>query len=363
MRRGDRLNPRLEPESRHRKVRRGTSHFPHMGTIRWGMIGCGDVTEIKSGPGFQKANHSTLVAVMRRNGMLAKDYAQRHGVARWYDDAAKLIDDPQVEVVYIATPPSSHQQYTLMAAKAGKPVYVEKPMALNFAECQEMMAACKTAGIPLFVAYYRRALPRFLKIKELVDSGAIGQVRFVSVTLYEPASKANLNAAAPAWRVVPEISGGGLFVDLASHMLDFLDYVFGPIASVQGCAANQDGRYEAEDIVTASFQFESGVHGIGAWCFTASDKRDVTRIVGSGGEISFSTFDTRPILLKTTETVTEFPVTNPQHIEQPLIQTIVDELRGFGVCPSTGDTAARTSRVMDLMLSRSGKQPFLSTLS
>ena len=148
-----------------------------MRTIRWGMIGCGDVTEVKSGPGFQKASHSTLVAVMRRNGRLAKDYAERHEVARWYDDAAKLIQDPEVDAIYVATPPSSHKQYTLMRAEAGKPVYVEKPMALNFGECKEMITSCQTAGVPLFVAYYRRALPRFLEIKELVDSGAIGDVR------------------------------------------------------------------------------------------------------------------------------------------------------------------------------------------
>jgi predicted dehydrogenase len=324
-----------------------------MGTIRWGMIGCGDVTEVKSGPGFQKAESSSLVAVMRRDAMLARDYARRHGVSRWYDDASMLVRDPEVDAVYIATPPSSHKQYTLMVAQAGKPVYVEKPMALNFAECREMIAACKTAGVPLFVAYYRRALPRFLKIKELIDSEVIGRVRFVSATLYEPPSNANLNAAAPAWRVVPEISGGGLFVDLASHTLDFLDYVFGPIASAQGCAANQDGKYEAEDIVTGLFQFESGMKGIGVWCFTAAEKNDVVRIVGSGGEISFSTFADRPILLKTAAGLTEFSVQNPPHIQQPLIQTIVDELRGCGVCPSTGETAARTSWVMGQMLSRS----------
>jgi len=336
-----------------------------MQMIRWGMIGCGDVTEVKSGPGFQKAEHSTLVAVMRRDGMLAKDYAERHGIPRWYDDASKLINDPEVDAVYIATPPSSHKQYTLMVAQSVKPVYVEKPMALNFAECQEMMAACKTVGVTLFIAYYRRALPRFLKIKELIDSRAIGQVRFVSASLYEPPSKANLNAAAPAWRVVPEISGGGLFVDLASHTLDFLDYLFGPIVSVQGCAANQDGRYEAEDIVTGLFQFESGVQGIGVWCFTAAEKSDVVRIVGSDGEISFSTFADRPILLKTAAGLSEFSVQNPAHIQQPLIQTIVDELRGFGMCPSRGETAARTSWVMDQMLygSGSGKQSFPATLS
>src|SRR4029078_10487220 len=145
-----------------------------MKTIRWGIIGCGDVTEVKSGPGFQKANHSALVAVMRRDGRLARDYAERHEVSRWYDDAAKLIHDPEVDAVYVATPPSSHKQYTLMSAAAGKPVYVDKPMALKFAECDAMICACRDAKVPLFVAYYRRALPRFLKVVELLRSGVIG---------------------------------------------------------------------------------------------------------------------------------------------------------------------------------------------
>src|SRR4030095_5976990 len=159
---------------------------PRMRTIRWGMIGCGDVTEVKSGPGFQKASHSSLVAVMRRHGELARDYAERHGVPRWYDNAAALINDLEVDAVYIATPPSSHKQYALMCAEAGKPVYVEKPMAVNFEECQAMISAFEVTQIPLFVAYYRRALQRFLKIKELVNSGVIGEVRFVSITLYQP---------------------------------------------------------------------------------------------------------------------------------------------------------------------------------
>ena len=155
-------------------------------TIRWGIIGCGNVTEIKSGPAFQKAERSELVAVMRRNGDLAKDYAVRHDVKKWYDDAQALIADPEVDAVYIATPPSSHRLYTLLCAQAGKPVYVEKPMALNYAECLEMIAACEHAKVPLFVAYYRRMLPRFIKIKELVEIGAIGDVRFVNVVLYRP---------------------------------------------------------------------------------------------------------------------------------------------------------------------------------
>jgi predicted dehydrogenase len=323
-----------------------------MRVIRWGMIGCGDVTEVKSGPGFQKADYSSLVAVMRRNGSLARNYAERHHVPRWYDNADALIRDTGVDAVYIATPPSSHKQYTIMSATAGKPVYAEKPMALNFGECQEMIEKCRSARVPLLVAYYRRALPRFLKIKALVDSGAIGDVRFVSVTLYQPTAPEDLASETLPWRVVPEIAGGGRFVDLASHTLDFLDYTLGPIVEVQGQASNQAGKYRAEDMVTGTFRFASGVQGTGTWCFSAYDKFDVTEIVGDKGKISFSTFGAEPVKLITGMDVVEHAFDYPQHIEQPLIQTVVDELNGIGKCPSTGETAARTSWVMDRMLGR-----------
>lgn len=323
-----------------------------MRAIRWGMIGCGDVTEVKSGPGFQQADHSSLVAVMRRNGALARDYAERHQVPRWYDNADDLIRDTEVDAVYVATPPSSHKQYAIMSAAAGKPVYVEKPMALNFGECQEMIAECRSAGVPLLVAYYRRALPRFLKIKELVESGAIGEVRFVSVTLYQPTAPEDLTSENVPWRVVPEIAGGGRFVDLASHTLDFLDYLLGPIVEVLGQASNQAGKYRAEDIVTGTFRFESGVQGTGSWCFSAYGKCDVTEIVGSRGKISFSTFDAEPVKLINGEVVSEYAISYPRHIAQPLIQTVVDELIGVGKCPSTGESAARTSWVMDRMLGK-----------
>lgn len=319
-------------------------------TIRWGIIGCGDVTEVKSGPAFQRAEHSALIAVMRRNGALARDYAERHGVPRWYDDADALIDDPDVDAVYVATPPSTHKPYTLRVARAGKPVYVEKPMALDYAECLAMIDACRTAAVPLFVAHYRRALPRFLKIKELIDDRAIGDVRFVSITFYQRPSERDRQRDQLPWRVDPAIAGGGHFVDLAPHMLDFLDFALGPIAEVRGFASNQAKLYAAEDIVSAAFTFESGVQGVGTWCFTADDKRDHTAIVGSAGRITYSTFDDQPIMLTTPAGMTGFRIPNPPHIQQPLIQTIVDSLNGGGTCPSSGEDAARTSRVMDQML-------------
>ncbi len=318
-----------------------------MDSVRWGIIGCGDVTEVKSGPAFNKVEGSELVAVMRRDAEKAADYARRHQVPKWYGDAGELIDDPEVNAVYIATPPGSHAEYTERAAAAGKPVYVEKPMARNYAECQRMIEACDKAGVPLFVAYYRRRLPAFLKVVELLEAGAIGEVRYVSINLIQAAG--DLDVKPGNWRVVPEEAGAGYFFDLASHMLDFLDCALGPIGAVQGQAANQAGRYATEDVVCANFTFESGVMGSGVWCFTAaaSAAADRTEIVGSKGKISYPTFAPTPVRLETEGEEEEFVLLPPENIQQPLIETVVADVLGKGSCPSTGVSAVRTSRVMD----------------
>lgn len=321
-----------------------------MSNIRWGIIGCGDVTEVKSGPGFQKASNSELVAVMRRNAALAEDYARRHNVKKWYFDAEQLIKDPEVDVIYIATPPAYHMEYTIQCAKAGKPVYVEKPMARNYQECEAMIYACKQADVPLYVAYYRRALPRFIKIKELIEQGKIGDVRFVIVTLYQKPRDEEYSEATMPWRVIPQLSGGGKFMDLASHTLDILDYILGPICDVKGMAANQGGLYKAEDVVGTCFNFNSKVYGVGMWCFTASEDYDMNEIIGDKGKIRFSTFGNEPIELISNGTKEEFHIENPKHIQQPLIQTIVDELLGQGKCASNGESGARTNKVMDEIL-------------
>ena len=321
-----------------------------MPEIRWGIVGCGDVCEVKSGPGLYKAENSALVAVMRRNGDLAADFARRHAVARWYDDGDRLINDPEVDAVYIATPPSTHMEYTCKAALAGKPVYVEKPMARTYDECQRMIRACEAAHVPLWVAYYRRRLPKFLKVQELLEKGAIGDVRSVSVRYYQRMQPAESFPDQRSWRVDPAIAGAGLFLDLGSHMLDILDYLLGPIARVEGFAANQGGHYAAEDIVCGSFAFESGVLGTGTWRFTGFENLDWTEIEGTEGRIGYVCFDASPIVLTTSAGAQEIPVTQPAHVHQPLIQTIVDELNGRGSCPSTGVSGARTSWVMDQML-------------
>lgn len=312
------------------------------------MVGCGDVTEVKSGPGFQKARGSALVAVMRRDAAKAEDYARRHGVPRWYSDAEALVRDPEVDAVYVATPPSTHRHYTLLAAAAGKPVYVEKPMALDHGECRSMIDACAAAGVPLFVAYYRRALPRFARIKALLDAAAIGTVRVAGISMYRGFVPP---AGALPWRIDPAVSGGGLFVDLAAHQLDLLDFFLGPIADVSGTAANQAGLYQAEDIVTATFAWASGARGTGLWSFSASGDVDRTELVGTRGRILYATFSDAPVILETDAGIEAIELPFPTHVQQPLIQTIVDELlTGRSSCPSTAESAARTTRIIDILL-------------
>ena len=318
--------------------------------VRWGIIGCGNVTEVKSGPAFAKVTDSSLVAVMRRDGDKARDYAQRHGVPRWYDNAAALVADNDVDAVYVATPPSSHREYALMAIAAGKPVYVEKPMAIDHAECLDIIAAGESAGVPVFVAYYRRMLPRFRTIARLLAEGAIGTPRIVNVLLHHPLESRYLDPANLPWTVRPDISGGGIFVDIGCHTLDILDFLLGPIADARGMVSNQMGVYPAEDSVAMAFRFDSGVLGTGLWNFGADRREDRVEIVGDRGRLVFATFGDGPIRLEAGERTEDFHIANPEHIQQPLIETIVAELTGKGSCPSTARTGARTSWVMDQVL-------------
>lgn len=322
-----------------------------MKKVSWGFIGCGDVTEVKSGPAFSKIENSEVVAVMRRNAKKVRDYARRHHISRYYTDAGELIHDPEVNAIYIATPPNTHAEYTVRALEAGKPVYVEKPMARNYRECKRMLEASQKARLPLFVAYYRRCLPSFLQVKEIVNSGVLGKIRLVNLRLYHPPKQEDNDEHLP-WRVRPEISGGGYFFDLASHQLDILDYILGPFRDASGIARNQAGLYLAEDIVTASWEFKSGVIGSGVWCFTVgeTERSDIIDIIGTKGRVSFACFDTQPVILSTASGTKKFDLPHPTHVQQPLIQTVVAELLGKGKCPSTGESAARTGYMMDKII-------------
>lgn len=316
--------------------------------IRWGIIGCGDVTEVKSGPGFQQARSSSLAAVMRRDAGKAADYARRHNVPHWYANVDELLADPHVDAVSIATPPSSHCELALKSAAAAKPTLVEKPMAISHGQCCQMIDTFRAVGVPLFVCYYRRALPKFLKVKELLDSGAIGRPLAVQVT--HCTQSARFEAHNLPWRFKPEISGGGLFVDLGAHTLDLLDFYFGPITDIWGRVDRFGENYTVEDAVVMAFRHQNSVQGVARWHFTADRHVDRVEIEGTQGLIIFPTFGPEPIMLQRRGHSESFDIRHPPAIQQPLIQTVVDELEGRGQCPSTGESAARTTWVMEQVL-------------
>ncbi|GHV15891.1 oxidoreductase [Bacteroidia bacterium] len=320
-----------------------------MKNVRWGIIGAGDVCEKKSGPAFYKIEHSSLEAVMRRDKEKAKDFAIRHNVKKYYADVNELINDPDIDAIYVATPPQSHKEYTIMSLRAGKPVYVEKPMAMNYAECIDMLEVSKDTGQKLFAAYYRRALPYFLKVKELLETQAIGKILSVDVKYLRPASEADKDIDTQPWRIKKEIAGDGYFFDMAPHTLDILDFLLGEITEAKGFAQNLGGFYKVADTVSATLKFQSGIIGTGLWCFVSSpqSEEDSVTITGSEGYIRFNTFAFKPIRLVNKDGETFYDTPQPEHIQQPLIQAIVDELRGTGICPSTGISGARTSKVMD----------------
>lgn len=318
--------------------------------ITWGVIGVGDVCEIKSVPAMYKLENSRVKSVMRRNPGRARDYADRHNIEHSYNDADKILDDPEIDIVYIATPPSSHAHFAIRAAEAGKHCYVEKPMASKYSECLDMIQAFEKADKKLFVAYYRRTLPNFLKIKDLIDSGVIGKPKLVNIVMNKTLVPENVASSEVNWRVNPEIAGGGYFYDLASHQLDFLDYIFGRVIKASGLSANQAGKYMAEDIVTANFIFENKVLGTGSWCFTTSEVSDIdkTTIVGEKGQIEYQTFGSSTVILKTdNKGIKEFNFELPVHIQSNLVESIINELSGKGLSPSTGKSAARTNWVME----------------
>jgi predicted dehydrogenase len=322
-----------------------------MTTINWGIIGCGDVTEIKSGPAFNKVPNSSLLAVMRRNADKAADYAKRHHVPKWYSNADELINDPDVNAIYIATPPAFHEAYAIEAIKAGKPVYVEKPMSLNYKAAQKMYLAAEEHKVKLVVAHYRREWPLFKKLKEIIDAGTIGNIHLVKLVYDKPSlTAAELTDEKIAWRVNPAISGGGLFHDLAPHQLDILYHLFGDAKRIQGIATNQAGIYEAPDLVAGNILFNNNIAFTGTWYFNAATPADYCEITGSKGCIRFSFFSSNIIELTIDGKNTTYTFDALQHVQQPMIEKTVSYFLGQADNPCSGYEAAFIMRWMEILV-------------
>ncbi|TAI47900.1 Gfo/Idh/MocA family protein [Flagellimonas allohymeniacidonis] len=320
-------------------------------SIRWGVIGCGSVTEKKSVPAYQQTEGFEVAMIMCRNASRAKDYAERHKVPFWTTDARAVIENPEIDAVYIATPPDSHKDYALWVAKAGKPCCIEKPMAPNFHNCEEIYKAFLDRELPLFVAYYRRSLPRFLKIKEWLDTKQIGTVQQIHWVKTKQPNDLDLSGKYN-WRTDASIALGGYFDDLASHGLDLFTFLLGPIKSANGKASNEGDLYSAYDTITGSWVHENGVVGKGNWNFLAQNREDSVEIIGTEGRILFSVLDEAPIELITKSGRQSLEIQHPVHIQKYHAENIKKHFKGEGIHPSIGKSGVHTSWVMDSILGK-----------
>lgn len=326
-----------------------TQKTNHTNPIRWGIIGCGDVTEIKSGPPYQLTEGFQLAAVMRRDLEKLKDYALRHGVEKYFTNADDLISDPEIDAVYIATPPDTHKHYALKVAEAGKICCVEKPLAPSYVESLAIYKAFEKKNIPLFTAYYRRSLPRFSLIHTWLKNKEIGEVRHISWNFCKPPSAKDLSKEYN-WRTDPKIAPGGYFDDLASHGLDLFTYYLGNIKEVYGTQTNQQQLYSVSDAFTACWLHENGVTGSAFWNFGSSYSEDKVEIIGSKGKIQFAIFEDNPLILVNDVVNQEIFIENPKHVQLQHVENMKKHLLEGFLHPSNGETATHTSWVMDKIL-------------
>lgn len=322
-----------------------------MKIINWGILGCGSVTEVKSGPAFQQVSGFKLMAVMRRDYDKAKDYAHRHAVPKFYTDADALIQDPDIDAIYIATPPDSHCYYALKVAAASKICCIEKPMAPSYSECVTINTAFDKKKLPLFVSYYRRSLPKFNTLKSWIQTQKIGQIRHIHWTFSKPTNTID-NSREYNWRTDINIAYGGYFDDLASHGLDLFIYLLGDIKEANGVSSNQQNLYTSMDSVAASWLHKSGITGSGHWNFGSERRRDEVQILGEKGNIKCSVFGDAPICIEENSESKELSIENPKSIQIYHVQNMKDDLSGVAKHPSTGKSAAHTSWVLDQILKK-----------
>ena len=316
-----------------------------MEKICWGIIGCGNVTEVKSGPAFNKVEHSSLMAVSRRDPDKLADYVKRHDIPLSFTNALDLIQSEKINAIYIATPPDVRETYAIEAMQLGKPVYLEKPMALNLAACKRLKAVSEKLGIKLSVAHYRRNLPLFMEVKNILEQGDIGAIKEVQITMFKKTDKA---AKDPSnWRVDPSIAGGGYFYDLAPHQIDLVFYFFGKPKSFSGISTNKAGLYKAEDFVQGTIELENGIVCKGLWDFSINgEEKDEFLIIGEKGTIRFPVFGLF-IEVESNGQVKTIPFEAPKHNQQNHIQAVVNYFLGKGENPCSAEDAILSMEVME----------------
>ena len=257
--------------------------------LRWGLIGCGDIARKRVAPALRDTESSELVAISRARPGLAAAFAKQFGAKRWHAEWRELLNDDEIDAVYIATPVHLHAVQAIAAAKAGKHVLCEKPMAMNVEECDRMIDAARSLGVKLGVAYYRHFYPVVERIKEIINSGEIGVPALAQIDAFEWFNPADDDSR--SWLLQKHLAGGGPMFDFGCHRIEVLLNIFGPVSEVKALMTNTVFDREVEDTSVALFRFAGGVCGVLSVTHAAAEAKDTFSIFGSLGSVYVSSLN------------------------------------------------------------------------
>jgi len=292
-----------------------------MAVLKWGLIGAGDIVRKRVAPALNDLANCDLVAVSRGHADRAEAFAREFKVKSWYADWREMLT-AEIDAVYIATPVFQHAEQTIAAAEAGKHVLCEKPMALNAAECDRMIAACKSNNVKLGIAYYRRFYPILERVRQLIASGEIGDPVFAQINAFEYVDMSPDNER--HWFLEKAKSGGGPMMDFGCHRLEVLTDLFGKVRRSESITANVEFDREVEDTAAVLLQFESGPCASLVVTHAAREPQDTLDIFGTAGSIHIPVLNRGDISIKTA--AGERVESHPPHanIHQPLIEDFAD---------------------------------------
>jgi predicted dehydrogenase len=313
--------------------------------VRWGLVGCGDIAEKRVASALRESRGSTLAAVARARPELAADFAARHGARRSYPDWRELIADPEIDAVYVATPVRHHAEQTVAAAAAGKHVLCEKPMALGVAECERMIAAARSHGVRLGVAYYRHHYPVVQRLRDLLASGEIGRPVLAEVQAFEAFDVPPDHPR--AWFLRKAEAGGGPMFDFGCHRIEVLLDLMGPPDEIRGFLANVrfTGR-DVEDTAIAHLRFRSGARGVLTVTHAAFEPRDTLDVYGSEGSAHAAVLNDGALRIVTAAGARD--ETHPPHANrhQPLVEDFVSAVLQGREPAVTGAIGLEVNRVL-----------------
>jgi predicted dehydrogenase len=295
-----------------------------MKTVRWGLIGAGDIVKRRVADALRHGRGCGLVAVSRARGDRVDAFAREVG-ARGYRDWRDLVRDPDVDAVYVATPVHLHAEQTIAAAQAGKDVLCEKPMAMDVEECDRMIAACRAGGVRLGIAYYRRFYPAVRRIREILDAGEIGDPVWTQMTAFEPFDPPP--GAPRSWLLQRSRAGGGPMADFGCHRLEVLVHFHGPVRRVTSIVANVVLRREVEDTAAALLQFERGPCAMLAVTHAAADRQDTIDLFGTRGSIRVASLNGGDLVVRTGDLERRESHPPAANVHLPLVEDFVDALQ------------------------------------